>query len=735
MGRSPARWLVVCALLALPLLLFHRALFLGEAFVPADLLQPLYPYKTALNNALTAWNVLRFDGITQFYPWRLQVAREWSTGHVPLWNPYQFAADGGTPLLANSQSAPFYPPNLLFLLCYRAGIFWYAFGLSAALHLFLAATGTYALLRSFGLVRVAALFGSIAFVLSGPLMCWLALPTFLAVSSWIPLLLLLIRRAHQLAGTGKGLCAGVGAGAVAGTMLLAGHLQMALYGLLCAGLFLLWEGHFAVRVRQQISVIKWVGAVVLAGIVMVGLAMPQVLPALELSRISHRAVAGHPTIDGYNAFVASALPVRNLVTFLVPDFFGYPNHNNGFYWNSNNFGEWAVYIGVAPLLLAVFALALPYRGGNVPVERVFFGGLFAFSLLMAMGTPVNMPFFFLVPGFSQLGNPARILAVTVFALAALAAIGLHSLFDDMIPLATKRRAIFIAVLVPVFAAAIGASQATGFAAQNFPQATFAELLANTRPHFVLPGIGLIFTAILLFAAALFGPHRKTVQLSPLFTVVLIVATALPYFKSNQRSTAALLCVFTVFDLTATFADYNPTAKPADIYPVTPGIAYLQQNAKDALIAPLNRRWSLSAQSPQNAVLPPNALTVYALHDIGGYDSLFKGASKEHLQAAGGEDPAPPENGNMMFVKSVDTALKMGAMYLIAPPTASDLSPAGVSVVYSGQDMVVYRNPNGKNAPPPPAESHPSFSVGLIGGIIAVLLLTGVMAYTFSPKRQ
>jgi hypothetical protein len=698
-----------------PILVFHRALFLGEPFLPADLLGHLYPWK-AIHPASpdSPWNVLRFDGITQFYPWRLEVARSLAVGRIPLWNPFAFAAQGGTPLLANSQSAPLYPPNLIFLACYRLpGLFWYAFGLSAAFHLWIAAKGTYRFLRSLSVRRLAALLGAITFCLSAPVITWLALPTFLAVSCWIPWLLLLVRSAHKAAGTTKGRYAVLGAGMVGGIMLLAGHLQMAFYGLLAAFLYALFLGVYSVR-SGLVRPVAWVVSGTAAGLLALCLSLPQALPAVEISRVSHRAV-GAPTMEAYAAYVANAFPPRNLVTLLVPDFFGHPNRDGGFYWNTNNYAEWAAYVGVAPLVLAVFAIALPWRGPqspSVPRERAFFTGLFLLISLLAMGTPVNLPFFFLIPGYNQTGNPARCLVLAAFALAALAALGLDALLTDQVTDKAKRRAGFVALATPLLLAALGVSASAGFAASALPNVPFSQLLGR-----VLPGIQVAGVLFLITAAALVALPRLPAERRRLGTVILVLLSAV--------------------DLAAWGYGYNPTAPPAEVYPETDGLRFLRTNARDALIAPLNRGWSLGGVPPRNAVLPPNALTTYGLHDVAGYDSLFPGAAKEQLRRAGnGEDPSPPENGNLVFVKTVDVARAVGAGYIVAPPEAPDLSPAGIERVYAGLDMVIYRNPDGRAFDPTIGASYKptSFRVGLFCALAAVLVLAGAAIGTATARR-
>ena len=141
---------------------------------------------------------------------------------------------------------------------------------------------------------------------------WLQLPTFLATSCWFPLLLrqVLDLRAGRRSGRGSGsrslLLRAAALAAVVGLMLLAGHLQIAFYGLL-AGILLAFarlgeEGRQAGVSAALRLLTAYVGALAVG----LMLAMPQVLPALELSRFSHRA--GKATAAGYAAYAEYALP-------------------------------------------------------------------------------------------------------------------------------------------------------------------------------------------------------------------------------------------------------------------------------------------------------------------------------------------------------------------------------------------------------------------------------------------
>ena len=98
---------------------FAQPLFLkGYIPIPADdLIGLYYPfrdlYAVTNPNGIAYKNFLITDPIRQQYPWRdLSISIEKQL-QLPIWNPYSLT---GTPLLANFQSAVFYPLNVLFFI-------------------------------------------------------------------------------------------------------------------------------------------------------------------------------------------------------------------------------------------------------------------------------------------------------------------------------------------------------------------------------------------------------------------------------------------------------------------------------------------------------------------------------------------------------------------------------------------------------------------------------------------
>ena len=589
------------------------------------------------------FNPLLFDGIAQFYPWRLFAARTWATGFVPLWNPYQFC---GTPFLANDQSATLYPLNLVFLLLPVAR----AFGVSAVLHLFLTGAFLYWFLRR-RVGMLPALLGAAAWQLSDWQISWLALPTFLCTSAWIPLSLLLVERCAEKPHAARALALGC----CLGVMLLAGHLQIALYGLIfCAayGITLL------VRDWTTLQRTRTIISFALAAVIMLLLAAPQLLPTVELARVSHRAGA-HASMSGYTGYIALAMPWYRLATLFSPSFFGRAYD----YWDRGDipYPETACFVGVAALLLACFG-AYAYWAKQTGNSDTFHTRFFIISaivaMLFALGTPLNLFTYFGIPGFSQSGSPARDLVLWTLCLAILAAYGLEALLQGR----TLGRATVY---------------------------TWAALL----------GVPLIATV--LFIERQGQQFLRQIDRSDLLISLITAACALPLALRLSRSTqarersilAATFTLLVVIDLFRAGYGFNTAAPLTQVYPETQSIAFIQRQSSGTAgagprVAVLN---AAEGVYEQPGVLPPNAATVYELRDLQGYDSLQTGQYKAYLnQLNGNQESSPQENGNMDLshyeaVVSKKAAAETDAEWILSPVPLGTEIPS-----LTDNGMYVYR---------------------------------------------
>lgn len=721
LAASFPSWFPPLCYLLLAALFLWRSLFGGQVFLPAGLLGYLSPWSAASHaESLPPWNPLRWDGIAQFYPWRHFAAETVHSGLLPLWNPYQFC---GAPFTADSQSAPFYPGNLLFYLLPTAQ----AFGWSALLHLTLCGWFMYLLLRRLRCSEGAALLGGVVFAYSAWQVAWLQLPTFLATSCWFPLLL---RQVHiAINGPGSVARAAGALGATLGMMLLAGHLQIAFYGVLAGTLWAL--ALLAVQAKEAGIARAGRGLAACIGGVVLGLMLvaPQLLPSLELSRISHRV--GMPTAEGYAAYTEEALPASHLIALALPDFFGGDFDPSNPYWGyyvrsstaiRHNAAETAVYVGILPLLLGFLALGRAMQRGQIDRRVLFFGGLALLAFLMALGAPIDALFYFHVPGFSQSGSPARVLALWALAWAALAAFGLDALLTRI----TQREAGF-AVGAVIFLTAVGLSLISSALSVSLPG--FKELSVPTLGE-AFGRIGEDWGRLALFliggGALLFPSIQNRIQnrWGRLLHGGAPGAKNMPASTGQNRSSSFsgskfalstlpalgwIVLLLVTADLFLAGIRNNPTAAPEAVYPTTQGIAYLQQHTGHERIYPVNRFWNL-LHAP-HAVLPPNAAMVYHLHDVQGYDSLITGQYKAFADSFALPDPnglrpkdsSPAQDGNIIFFQdpNLPEVARTSALFALVPlvvdangqSQVQGVRPNTASIVTGDDGMAVYPLPS------------------------------------------
>ncbi|HKY32519.1 MAG TPA: hypothetical protein VJV23_08290, partial [Candidatus Polarisedimenticolia bacterium] len=160
-GREAAAALALLA--ALTLLVFLPALDPGAVFYFRDVSQNHHPYRQLTMAMLEA-------------------------GEAPLWNPLRGA---GQPLMANPNALVLHPTTLLFL----ALPFAWAFKAAIIGQVFLAAAGTWLLLRDIGAGRAASVLGGGLFAFSGYVVSLGNLINLLDAAAFMPLTLLLAGRA------------------------------------------------------------------------------------------------------------------------------------------------------------------------------------------------------------------------------------------------------------------------------------------------------------------------------------------------------------------------------------------------------------------------------------------------------------------------------------------------------------------------------------------------------------
>jgi len=339
------------------------------------------------------------DLMISSWPTALLLQRTFAQTHqLPLWNPY---FGGGLPLAADPLAMFFYPPTYLALfLSLRRYYLLLMLG-----HLVFAGLGMLLLARrTVGLQRLPALVAAVSFMATPRLLSHLGAGhiTIFQTVSWFPWLALACwatvqepRRWGALLGISIALT------------LLAGHPQMAYYGLLMTTSLAVWLLVKCWRQEGRKAILKPLIGLVAAGVIGVLLAAIQLLPLLELTAHSTRQL----TVSSQDSY-----PLPNFLLALVGQ-----EHPSGIPW------EGMVYPGVAVLVLALFAIitrwrkAWPLLLGVVLVTGLTMGNASWFYLLVAH----------ILPEFDLFRGLARIWFLGLFLIALLAGIGTESLLDAL----------------------------------------------------------------------------------------------------------------------------------------------------------------------------------------------------------------------------------------------------------------------------------------------------------------
>lgn len=632
MSRLKAIWPLLILLLV-PLLPLHRAVFGGEAIGPWDQIQPM-----ALGEPQRfgrPWDVLQADAALQFMPWRHLVFESYRSGKAPLWNPYELC---GTPLLANSQSAGFYPPHVVLGVLRVPDTA--AVTLLAWLHLFVVGWGIYALVRRMGGDEYGGLFSGVSVQLSSFMLGWLGLASVPTTVAWLPWVLLGVLRFFPT----ERLALAKLSFAVAMT-LLGGHLQFSAYALL--GALVVWAVMIVADRKVQLVPLFAIGLGVL-------LSAPQLLPVLNYGKSSHRSNVA--TSDGYYAYTKSAIQPFEFASVAIPSILGNPRAWSlqgsplSSYWPQfvklgANFAESSVAVGPLVLLLLFFA---PWRE---PTTRAL-GAVSLVGLLLCTGSFLCRLFYFGIPGWSATGSPGRAAVLMVLPLCCVAGLGLRQ-----ITLLPPRRWFLLLLPVGLCLPPYTLLTISHFSSPvGLDDKVISNLVVNAMTDSVIGLAAALLTGVLL----------------------LFLLTSKRHVHGQLSACALALIVGMSVGVGSLVPTGQMISRPGDLATVS---------SPSNRVAWVNQSWSLF-EAPKS-MMPANLSSLFGVREVGGYDSLTHKDSAALLRDINGADPSPPENGNMMWVKPTFNAEKLvaaGASLALGKSVPAILM--GERITFAGQYTIV-----------------------------------------------
>ncbi|MBI5449523.1 YfhO family protein [Candidatus Gottesmanbacteria bacterium] len=490
------------------------------------------------------------DVITQIYPWKKLTMDTWKGGHIPLWNPYSFS---GTVHAGNYQSAVFSPFNLLFLFLPMV----HAWSVLVLLQPLLAGLFMYIYLRSLAQSREGSLVGSLAFMFCGFIVVWMAYATLGYAALWLPLLLFAVQREFKKSSWWNVCLVTLGLA----FSFLSGHFQISVYVAGLTAVYILWE---AICLR------KWrIGFTLLVFFIFgLLLASPQLITAFDAFAQSVRSSSFGK---------GEVIPWQYLITLVAPDFFGNPVTRNDWF---GHYAEWAGFIGVVPLFLAVVAIF-----GRKDRQRIFFVIAATVSFAFALPTFLNDLIYALkVPVLSTSGA-SRVIVLASFCLATLSGFG----FDELIQgwREQKRKGILLATLAFIFL------MGSAWGGLKFGHWLDLDKSGVAIRNFILPSL-FVFGAIALSWVG-FVKNITIRRIAP-YIIIIVVATDMLRFAVK----------------------WMPFDPKEFVYPVTPAMSYLQKNIGN---------WRIFG------TLGNEATGTYGLPSLEGYDALYQSRYGEFVGSA------------------------------------------------------------------------------------------------------
>lgn len=591
---------------------------------------------------LVRWDALQWDSVAQYLAWRKTAHEMLRRGIVPLWNAHQGC---GMPLLANPQVGVFYPLNILFwLMPVEVAIGWSAF-----LHTAIALLSSFWLARAVGISPLGSFACSISFAFSAPLITWQMLPSAFNTMCWLPCLMACI-----VAYLRQPVLLRLLSISVACLMLiLSGHPQLCIYSLIAA-IAVLPFTCTALRMHSNASLPSLhLLLVALSMALAVCISAAQLLPAAELAMYSHRS--GKPTWNGYLWFSSRGMGLEDFAMLILPYAWGTPKL--GDYIGKENFADYCPYVGIITLLFALAATA-SVRGSSCVAKRYSAAAaigirLALLGILLATGSPFNIPFYFALPGFAQIGTPTRAWFLSALGLALMCGVGIdrlsdeHASFAKVASLIAASLAMCAMCLLLVFSI---------YRAQLYGVGLSGEMLRLLRLN-----AGAVFALITLLLLPFLMRYLRAGLLVHAAVVAMAIELFLFGFGHNQalsRNEARLLNDAYFKALRECIPHSERVlfrVLPVSIKWRLRGSIWQKQFHEQAL-----GRWNydewLRTHSLPDALFPPNLMSLVGLYDPQAYDSLMLRSYKALVEVVEGAHPCPPENGNMVLLRNVKSPL-------------------------------------------------------------------------------
>lgn len=414
------------ALLCLVILFFSKILFTGQIVRAPDIINEFY------------WGVKSYRSMGFSDLFRIELKA--------FWDPYinsGFTVEGGTASLAF-----LFLQKLVFMyIPAPASVAWYM-----VLHLFIGGAGMFCLCRAVGASRISSFLGGLIFAVSPEIASLINAGHVMKIAtiSFAPWAFFTLEKGFRT----RRFIWFPATGFILAYQFFHTHWQIAYYTCLCIAVYGVARSTLILleeRGKPGFNTARLAGLNLAVLVFFLTTSAISLLPLANWSTDTTRGLRSGAN-EGKGGLAEEeamswSLPPEELVTFVIPGFFGFsrqeagenPDNIAAYYWGRMDFTQTSDYLGLLPWLL--LPLPLMFRRDRY---TWFCVAAAAGGLLFSMGkyTPFYRILFEYFPGINHFRVPKMIMFMPVMGLGMLAARGLDLLLDAEVR-ATRRFAVYL----------------------------------------------------------------------------------------------------------------------------------------------------------------------------------------------------------------------------------------------------------------------------------------------------
>lgn len=389
---------IISIIIYWPLFLKNKIPFPGDLLIGAY--YPWLDYKWGTITGVAVKNPNLSDVFSHILPLKYLAVDIIKSGHFPLWNSFSFS---GTPLLANYNSAPLFPANLILLLpkYYSWALYIYAQTLFAAI-------GLYLFIKKYSKNIFINITSSLLFSLSSLMTTWAEFGGGVWAMATLPWILYFINRYIDH----RKIISLILLSLSLSSLYFAGNYQIAFFGSILIGIYLIFQYFYR---RISISNFITIGIYVLFSI---GFSAIVLIPAYFQSQLSVRSSEIYS--QAYNFGLMS---IQNFIRIFAADFFGNPttyNYRGAFVYYENS-----PFLGTLLLPLILPLLFKAFRNKEI----IFWWVVFIVSLFLVLDSPLTQFIYRQHLPFLTYSSASRILFFSSLSAAVLCAFALPNLIN------------------------------------------------------------------------------------------------------------------------------------------------------------------------------------------------------------------------------------------------------------------------------------------------------------------